>query len=83
MQNKLHLKPGFVLEECLRSFQNMCFNCHNFADKRGNSYYRCCGKNHKEFKGCNSANEHFNLEEKCRGKMREEKYKRRRRAEGG
>lgn len=61
------LESGSVLEERLRSFQNTCFNCPNFADKRQLHIINVVGKNHKGFKGCNSVNEEFNLEEKCAG----------------
>ena len=35
------------------------------------NYFKCCGKNHEGFKGCNSTNEQFNLEEKCGGEQEE------------
>lgn len=61
------LKLGFVLKKnAYIAFKICVFNCQNFADKRGNSH-KCRGKKTKEFKGCNSANEQFNLEEKCVG----------------
>lgn len=57
--------PEVSLRFTRKLSKDLCFNCHNFADNStGINIINVVLKN-KGFKGCNTANEQFNLEERC------------------